>query len=35
MVANQSQMMNESKGGDMEGGYQGMSEEQQMQQSDL
>ena len=34
MVANQSQMMNESKG-DMENGYQGMTEEQQMQQSDL
>jgi len=29
MVANQSQMMNES--GDMEGGFQGMTEEQQMQ----
>ena len=34
MVANQSQMMNESKG-DMDSGYQGMTEEQQMQQSDL
>lgn len=35
MRANQSQMMNESKVNDMEGGFDGMNEEAQMQNSDL